>query len=57
MTEQEISKLEDLLDLDEGLSGKELDFICNLDESWRDRELSEKQSDWLSSIWSRKFES
>lgn len=50
MTEQEIAYLDDLLDVEAGLSGWELDFIENLDTQYRDRDLSEKQADTLRQI-------
>lgn len=53
MTDDEEMMLDELLDADEGLSGSEVDFIDDLDRRWRERELSEKQQDWLKRIWDR----
>jgi hypothetical protein len=55
MNNDQEEKLDELLDLDEGLSGWEIDFITNLDENWRARELTPKQSETLNKIHERKF--
>lgn len=45
--------LDDLLRQDEGLHSGELDFIEDLDQHWRGKDLTERQSDWLEKIWER----
>ena len=42
--------LDELLSLEEGLSGWEMDFLDNLDKNWRDRELTDNQADKLEQI-------
>lgn len=44
--------LDDLLAVDGGMSGRECDFIDDLD-NMRGRNLSEKQADWLRAIHER----
>lgn len=44
--------LDELLEVEGGMSGKELDFIENMD-SQRERDWSEKQIKWLDDIWER----
>ena len=53
MTSRELNVLDDLLAVDAGLSGREIDFITDLDDHWRDRSLSDKQCDWLDAIAER----
>ena len=49
----EIAWLEICLQADSGMSGKELDFIEDLDHVYRDRIISEPQHDWLKAIAER----
>lgn len=42
--------LDDLLEIESGLTGWEVSFIENLDADWRDRELTEKQHATLNEI-------
>lgn len=44
--------VDDLLNVDGGMSGKEIDFIDDLD-NMRGRNLSERQADWLRAIHER----
>lgn len=53
VTEQQIGMLEELIEADHGLSGRELDFIEDLDHHNRERELTDPQSEWLRVIWAR----
>lgn len=53
MTEQQERLLDDLLATDSGLSGREIDFLDDLDQRWRNRDLSEPQNDWLQRIGER----
>lgn len=46
MTPEEKSILDDLLEVEVGMSGREIDFIKSMDEH-RDREITERQHDWL----------
>ena len=50
VTDDEEQLLDDLIDLESGLSPWEIDFVENLDRHWRDRDLTEKQSDTLRDI-------
>lgn len=45
--------LDDLLNVDGGMSGKECDFIDDLDQTYRGRNLTERQADWLRAIHER----
>lgn len=47
MTKEQLSILDDLLEVESGLSARDMDFIEDLDRRWRDRDLSEKQLEWL----------
>jgi len=42
-----------LLEAERGLSAREVEFIESLDEDKRDRDLTERQRDWLEAIWDR----
>lgn len=53
MTKDQESILDDLLAADSGLTGREIDYIEDLDQNWRDRDLSEPQNDWLQRIAER----
>lgn len=51
MTPKELSLVEELLELEAGLSAWEIEFLDNLDENWRDcDELTDKQSRVLERI-------
>lgn len=50
MTREQEDLLDDLLNVESGLSGKSIDFICDLDQAWRERDLTDKQSDYLHSL-------
>ena len=50
MTDDQEKMLNDLLAKESGLSGWEVDFLDNLNNNWRDRDLSEKQADVLEKI-------
>lgn len=52
MTKDQESVLDDLLEVESGLSGAAMDFIESLDGK-RDQELSEKQWDWLEDLGER----
>jgi len=60
MTEDEMvhlrSKLDDLLELSEGLTNKQIEIICSLDEKWR-VSFTTGQGKLVEDIWSQKFES
>ena len=45
--------LDEVLEVEEGLSGREIDFLDSLDNGWRGRDLTEKQAEWLNKIWER----
>jgi len=45
-------KLQELLDLDEGLFDGELEFICYLDEEWEGC-FTLPQANWLNKIYER----
>ena len=47
MTSDQEKMLDECLSAESGLTGWELDFVDNLDSNWRDRELTERQSDAL----------
>lgn len=53
MTDSQIKKLDELLEKEEGLFSGEIDLIDNLDNNFRERNLSEKQENWLDRIWDR----
>ena len=55
MTEQQEKLLDELLEQESGLSGKEMDFLGDLDTKWRERELTEKQAEWLEAIGERRL--
>jgi len=48
-------KLDQLLDLESGLSPKDLEFVCGLDEDWEGN-FTERQAGYLESIWAHMFE-
>lgn len=50
MTKDEKNVVSDLLELEEGLSDWEIDFLDNLYNNFADRELSPKQRDVLCSL-------
>ena len=56
MTSDELSMLDDALNAEHGLSPREIDFIEDLENNWRARELSTKQESWLSDIATRAVE-
>lgn len=47
MTGDQQKMLDDCLAAECGLSGWELDFVDNLDQHWRARELTDRQTDSL----------
>ena len=51
-TEQQ-ELLDDLLNVDSGLSAREIEFIEDLDKNWRDRDLTNKQWEWMEKIAQR----
>lgn len=53
MTVKQERLLDDILAVDRGLTGREIDFLDDLDQNWRDRDLSERQDDWLQRIGER----
>jgi hypothetical protein len=53
MTSEQQQMVDELCELESGLSGREIDFIDDLASNYEERELSEKQSDWLESIHRR----
>lgn len=53
MTPDQQKMLDECFDAESGLSPRELEFIGNLEENYRHRELSAKQADWLMAIASR----
>jgi hypothetical protein len=53
MTNVEAHWLDCLLELEEGLTEWELEFIENLDSNWREKGLSDKQRDTLERIYDR----
>lgn len=53
MTDPEIKMLDEALNTEHGLSGREMDFVDSLDRSMRDRELSSRQYTWLKDIADR----
>jgi len=42
--------LDEILELDAGLSGSEMDFLDNLDQNYRDRDLTDRQVVWIEQI-------
>jgi len=52
MTADEESMLDDLLAVESGLRGKDVDFLESLDEN-REFPLSQKQLDWLDDLAGR----
>lgn len=44
MTDQEQKDLDDLLDVESGLTDWEIGFIENLDENWRESDLTSRQA-------------
>jgi hypothetical protein len=50
MITDHVSVVEELLELEAGLTAWEIEFLDNLDENWRDRELTESQSRALEGI-------
>ena len=55
MTDKQEGLLDELLELESGLSGKEMDFLEGLDRKWRERELTDKQSEWLEALGERRL--
>jgi len=53
MTENQEQMLDECLEADHGLTPKEIDYLEDLDNNWRDRDLSQKQADWLERINAR----
>ena len=53
MTNQQIDMLDEILASDSGMTGRDMDYTEDLDANWRTRNLSEKQSEWLASIWAK----
>lgn len=52
-TQYDLEKmLDELLDAEGGLSGKEIDFLDNLNNNYRGR-ITKAQADWLEKIWNR----
>lgn len=54
MTQVQTHQLDSLCEMESGLTPWELDFVCNLDENWRDRDLSDKQADLLERIYDQR---
>jgi len=50
MTKDQESMLEECLNAESGLTPWEMDFIDNLDQNFRERDLSEKQTEVLERI-------
>ncbi|MFH1417296.1 MAG: hypothetical protein ABII12_03305 [Planctomycetota bacterium] len=53
MTQQQEDMLDEILATESGMTGREMDFIEDMDARWRTRALSEKQADWLIAIWTK----
>lgn len=53
MTGDELKMLDETMDAESGLSERELEFLEDLDNNYRDRDLTGPQSRWLASIASR----
>ena len=56
MTEDEEYMLDELLDIEQGLTQWELDFIDNLDNKWRRLDLTQKQTATLRKIYEKATE-
>lgn len=52
MSDEDQTKLDSLLDVESGLSDREIEFLDSIDKK-RDRPLTEKQANWLDSIYER----
>lgn len=53
MTQLQLDKIQELFDLEDGLSEWEIDFLENIFSNWRDRDLTEKQEQTLEKIYER----
>jgi hypothetical protein len=53
MTNNEQSMLDEVLEAERGLSPRDIDFIDNLDQHWRDKDLSTAQRQWLEDLIGR----
>lgn len=56
MTEDQAKMVEEILDLESGMTGKDMDFIEDLDRrrtEGKSMPLSDAQNDWLVDIWTR----
>ncbi len=53
MTDEELKMLDEAIDAESGLRPRELDFIEDLDERYRNCDLSPKQSAWIGNIADR----
>lgn len=52
MTDDQQAILDELMEVDSGLRGKDIDFLDSLDRQ-RERNLSQKQLDWLNDLADR----
>ena len=55
MTDSQLEKIQQLCDVEEGLHGKELDFIEDISRTDDSEELTMEQADWLQRISERVF--
>jgi len=53
MTKDELEQLDLALATEGGLSAREIDFLDNLDNNWRNRNLTHPQEKWLKDIADR----
>ncbi len=53
MSEDQKRILDECLELDEGLRPREMDFLDNLDQNYRAKELTVPQERWLEAIHGR----
>jgi len=53
MTYDEERLVDDLLNSDHGMSCREVEFLDSLDQNYRGKTLSPRQSDWLQNIGQR----
>lgn len=51
---REEKMLDDLLEVEAGLTGWEMDFLESLDRTCREHNLTEKQADRLKLLWEKK---
>lgn len=56
MTTEQAEKLNELLDMDEGLTEWELEFIDSLDQKMRSKNLSDHQSEKLEQVYAERVE-